>query len=42
MYALCKRVYGFKGSRQRVYEQMCKLVDDVREGRVDLIPALPV
>lgn len=31
-YAICKQVYGLKGSRQKVYEQMCELVERVLRG----------
>jgi hypothetical protein len=26
-YAICKEAYGLKGNRQKVYEQMCALVE---------------
>lgn len=35
-YAICKRVYGFKGSKQKVYDQMCELVEKVKRGEVTL------
>lgn len=28
VYALCKRVYGLKGSKQKVYDQMVQMVED--------------
>ena len=42
VYAICKRVYKLKGNRQRVYDQMCKLVEDVKSGKVEFVPPLPV
>lgn len=38
IYALCKKVYGLKGNRQRVYAQMCQLVEDMKERKVELVP----
>ena len=26
-YSICKQVYGLKGNKQKVYEQMCELVE---------------
>ena len=40
VYAICKRVYGFKGSRQRVYDQMCTLVEKVQRGDVEFVPPI--
>lgn len=42
VYAICKKAYGFKGNRQKVYEQMCKLVEDVQNGKVEFVAPLPV
>jgi len=40
-YSICKEVYGLKGNRESVYEQMCELVNKVKTGRlsVDDLPA---
>lgn len=27
-YSICKQVYGLKGNRQKVYDQMCQMVED--------------
>ena len=42
IYALCKKAYNLKGNRQKVYEQMCKLVEDVQKGRKEYVPPLPI
>ena len=39
-YAICKKVYHLKGSRQRVYEQVCELVEKVKSGDVVFISPL--
>lgn len=36
MYAVCKQAYGFKGSKQKIYQQMCELVEKVKSGDVVL------
>ncbi len=28
VYAICKEAYGLKGSRQKVYDQMCEMIED--------------
>ena len=33
VYAMCKRTYGLKGSKQKVYDQMCALVDAAKAKR---------
>jgi hypothetical protein len=37
IYALCKKVYRLKGTRQHVYEQMCNLVEEVKRGNVRFV-----
>jgi hypothetical protein len=41
MYAICKQAYGFRGSKQRVYEQMCDLMEQVKNGDVTLTDSPP-
>ena len=37
VYAICKKVYKLRGSRQRVYEQICELVEGVKRGEITFI-----
>ena len=32
-YMLAKREFGFRGNKQRVYEQLCSYIEEVREAR---------
>jgi hypothetical protein len=32
-YAIAKREFGFKGSKQKVYDQLCAYVEQVRQAR---------
>lgn len=40
-YAICKQVYHLKGSRQKVYEQMCELVEKMKRGELEFTEPLP-
>lgn len=32
-YSICKEVYGLKGSRQKVLDQLCKMIDEIQAKR---------
>ena len=32
-YAIAKREFGFRGNKQKVYDQLCAYIEEVREAR---------
>ena len=42
IYAHVKRTFGWKGNRQKIYDQLCKVLDDFeKSGETQIITKMP-